>query len=657
MPLKHLFGVYLQNGAYKSVCSIVNKRLLVMPHIVLFALLLISPFSYAFTSTAKHDATLLINKSIELKLATSPQWRSLLHYDEKLFPHKIKSFINDQRFFIANNGKINSQEELEATIRTLFIEQSPETEANPHCRFVERERWLRQNLNLPTSSVPQYCSQYHQWRDNIDAHSVSLIFPASYLNSPSSMFGHTFLRFDPQDVKNKSPWLSYSLSYAADVGKSEGASLSYAFKGIAGGFPGTFSVVPYFVKLQEYNALENRDVWEYKLNLKPQEVSQMLDHAWELSDIKFDYYYFRENCAYRILELIDYVRPSLELTRAFRHTAIPASTVSEVVDSGIVTNIKYRPSLGTQLAFSLSQLDPALTHWISRIWNNPKQTDSPEFKELSLSDQHQLLLISNQYATYKSHKQSLDTSTVSKRFALLRQISQFPSKELPRPPAPVRPDLSHRTSLISLRLGKNNTTSYSDLKYRISYHDLLDNIDGYLQGAEIELGDITIRKTELDKVHLQSFDIISLKSLNAWHSLLEPISWQVGVSFDRHADLENNRLSFNLTGDIGKSWPITSQSLIYTLVGADTIIYRKPTDHRAYLNANLKTGLMIYSSLGTGQVEASAKALQWNAPQYQLSIKQNILLAKNHALRLSLSYSQADEELKKDMLISYRYTF
>lgn len=45
-----------------------------------------------------------------------------------------------------------------------------------------------------------------------------LVFPAAYLNSPSSMFGHTLLRIDQADVtSNNTALLSYALNFGAYI--------------------------------------------------------------------------------------------------------------------------------------------------------------------------------------------------------------------------------------------------------------------------------------------------------------------------------------------------------------------------------------------------------------------------------------------------------
>ncbi|HAU15905.1 MAG TPA: hypothetical protein DCS92_19455, partial [Gammaproteobacteria bacterium] len=107
---------------------------------------------------------------------------------------------------------------------------------------------------------------------------------------------------------------------------------------------------------KEYSRIENRDLWEYNLNLTPAETRTMISHLWELRDVIFDYYFFDENCSYRLLELLEVARPGTSLRDEFGARAIPIDTVRAVIDGGFVASVTYRPSVATQLEHDVNQL-------------------------------------------------------------------------------------------------------------------------------------------------------------------------------------------------------------------------------------------------------------------------------------------------------------
>jgi len=122
------------------------------------------------------------------------------------------------------------------------------------------------------------------------------------------MFGHTLLRIDG---KSKSNLISYAVNYSANTTDTNG--FIYAWKGLTGRYKGYYSLMPYYLKVKEYNELEHRDMWEYRLKLTEAEVKKMLNHTWELNNIHSPYYFIDENCSYSLLFLIESARPDLHL--------------------------------------------------------------------------------------------------------------------------------------------------------------------------------------------------------------------------------------------------------------------------------------------------------------------------------------------------------
>ncbi len=108
---------------------------------------------------------------------------------------------------------------------------------------------------------------------------------------------------------------------------------SLLLKGIFGGYQGFFSTIPYYSKVQEYRDIENRDIWEYRLNLAPEHIHRLLMHTWEMGNAYFDYYFFKENCAYHILSLLEVANPQFHLTDQFHFWTIPADTIRLLIQN------------------------------------------------------------------------------------------------------------------------------------------------------------------------------------------------------------------------------------------------------------------------------------------------------------------------------------
>ncbi len=234
-------------------------------------------------------------------LAADPGWLALLHYRRESLLPRYQSQADDPAFFLAAEGKTDPQAELHADLSAMLL---PSARGHAQCRFPARWHWLRQQLDIRDAEVP--CPKLDRWLEKMQSESVSLVFPAMFLNSPGSAFGHTFLRFNHES----SELLSHTLNYAAAVADANDDFVTYVYKGLFGGYAGVFRSRRYYRTVQTYSNLENRDIWEYQLNLGAEEVTQLKRHIWEVVDIDFDYFFFRENCSYRLLALIDAARPS-----------------------------------------------------------------------------------------------------------------------------------------------------------------------------------------------------------------------------------------------------------------------------------------------------------------------------------------------------------
>ena len=286
----------------------------------------------------------LIAQAHSLKLSESRYWHLLMHS-----PHG-ESEIDDDAFFTAYDGKNNLASELDMTIRHLN-DDSNRTDESIFCHFPARRAWLEKELNV--SFGEGECHEYDVLVEKMDPQKVTLVFPTAHINSPASMFGHTFLRIDSS---MDSKLMSYAINYAAQTDETSG--LTFAYKGVFGGYFGFYSMLPYYEKLKEYRDSESRDVWEYDLNLTHDEVMAMVRHIWELQRISSRYYFFDENCSYHMLWLTEIARPSVHLRDHFTYHVIPPETVRAFEEEKLVESKHYRPSKRTKLLAYEQQLTP-----------------------------------------------------------------------------------------------------------------------------------------------------------------------------------------------------------------------------------------------------------------------------------------------------------
>ena len=461
-----------------------------------------------------------------------------------------------------------------------------------------------------------------------------MIFPAAYLNSPSSMFGHTLLRIDQADVQdNKTALLSYAINFGAYIEGSDN-SILYAWKGLAGGYPGLFALVPYQEKLSEYRSLENRDLWEYRLNLTPEETQRMVEHVWELKQIQFDYFFFDENCSYRLLELLQVARPGLQLTGQFPLTAIPTDTVKAVKEAGLVESIEYRPSRERELLDRAKALDPEEQQWVLQVSADQAQLQNPSFKALPKARQALIIDAAYRLERYRANGLERDPARSQRSFELLRAINQNPAPQL-QVEKPELPENGHESRTWQLGAGSRDDKAFAEYGLRMAYHDLNDNGPGFPLGAQIEILQLKLRQYEGNKWQVQQLDLANIRSLTPRNELLQPWSWQVGGGLERvlgkHGD-EN--LVSHVNGGAGGTWQLGENVLGFAL---GTLRVEHNNDFAAFVSpaAGFNTGLLWRNPVGNLSLEAKGDYFTNGEVRRSLSLNQQWEVSRNLGVRLS----------------------
>ncbi|MBM3107395.1 MAG: DUF4105 domain-containing protein [Pseudomonas sp.] len=572
-----------------------------------------------------------IDESRLSQLAADRYWISLGHYETAKLGG-WRSYVDDRRFFLAEDGAHHPDQELRATVAALY---APASLGDKHaqCVFPARTRWLREQLQLTDLPAPD-CKEYTQWYKDVSPHSAVMIFPAAYLNSPSSMFGHTLLRIDQADVQsNETALLSYAVNFGAYIEGNDN-SILYAWKGLMGGYPGLFALVPYQEKLAEYRSLENRDLWEYRLNLTPEETGRMVEHIWELKQIQFDYFFFDENCSYRLLELLQVARPSLDLTSQFPLTAIPTDTVKAVKQSGLVERIDYRPSRERELLERAKPLDASEQQQVLTISADTTQLQSPAFTALPRERQALIQDAAYRLERYRANGQERDPARTQRSFELLRAINRNPAPELDIE-RPGLPEDGHQSRTWQLGAGTREDRAFAEYGLRMAYHDLNDNAYSFPLGAQIEILQLKVRQYEGNDWQVQRLDLATIRSMTPRNTLLQPWSWQVTGGLERVLGKhEDEVLVSHVNGGAGGTWQLADELLGFAL---GTVRVEHNNDFAEFISpaAGFNTGLLWRNPLGTLSLEGKGDYFTNGEVRRSLSLNQQWELSRDLGLRLS----------------------
>ena len=631
--------------------------------LIILALLLFQ--SSAFSAVNAEYLEALITKSKQLGLADRPEWQKLMHYVPNLIYPGVHGMVDSQNFYNSPDGKNNPQLELEATLENFYSDLAESNEQqNPQCLFVARYAWLDEQLAFDPQRLPrQVCKRYQQWHASLNPSGLTLIFASAYLNSPSSMYGHPLVRVDAKSQDENTRLLAYAITFAANTNEENG--LAFAVNGLFGGYPGAFSILPYYLKVREYSNLENRDIWEYELNFTPEETDRILMHAWELGSTYFQYYFFDENCAYHLLGLLQVARPNLNLTNQFRWWVIPTDSVREITrQKNIVKKVVYRPANSTVVKHRLNQLSKSERNLVRDLSMSHMSVNDLELEDLPANRKAAVLETSQDYVTYRRAIGKNDMAEPATIMNNLLTARSRLSTETPFPKiiAPlISPEQGHGSSRVALATGHEDGLSFQELNARATYHDIMDTDDGYARGAQIEFFNLALRRYKFDTTRVEKFIPINILSLTPRDDFFKSKSWKIKAGWQRIRAANGTRpLAFSLDGGTGGSWSNERETTLWYIL----------LDGSARINRNLENGYSLGGGVSMGdlfdvnqrwRIHGYLYGMRYvmgqrDSPQ-ALGLEQRLALGRNFALRLDFARNRELERSYNSGLFSLLYYF
>jgi len=626
-----------------------------VPILVFAVTLCVFAIADAQLSDSENYLVQLIEQAQEKRLAELREWHLLLHYRKNLFGG-YESEQDDPGFFLSPKGKADPAAELAATLAQFFSADLVGRSKQPaQCAFIARYHWLKEQLRFdPARLPPMACERFDRWYEDFDVQSISLIFPSAFLNNPASMFGHTLFRVDQKGQTEQTRILAYTINYAAEVPPDAG--LAYPLLGIFGSYKGYFSTIPYYLKVREYRDIENRDIWEYRLRLTEFQLQRLLMHAWELGgNAYFDYFFFKENCSYHILALLDYADPTLHLTDEFIGWTVPADTIRLVVSKpGLVSDITYRPSRSTVIRRKRQALPAAERDLAHRMTQDIGVLSSSAFAQLGSAKQAFLLDLASDYLRYRvetTDDPKPEWKVRNRELLATRSQLRFPSEEFPVRPFAKQPELGHKTSRASIGGGWRNNDTFEEVTFRGGYHDLLDPEVGYTPDAQIEMASVTVRHyNRADQTRVERATLLNLLSLSPIDSVFHAPSWKlnVGMNTIRHHDCQLCSNGF-FNGGIGgaKELRLLNREVLFAFAETEASV-SKAYDEMHRIGGGGTVGILA-DMTERWKIMATGSYLKFplgdKSDDFRWYVGSRFTLAQNWAVRLEYNHRDRDNDV------------
>lgn len=526
-------------------------------------------------------------------ISTSVTWQKLIKFERTNHLKNGNFAIHSQRFYLSDMLTLSAKGELIKTLDALLSNKhTDDTTENPQCRFPARYYWLKKQFDLSRVS-PVICQKFLDWAKLSSTQSLSLIFATGYLGNPASYYGHTLIKLN-SNKSEKLNLLETSVNFGANVPENEDP-ISYMFKGVIGGYDASFTHSKFYFHTQNYLENELRDLWEYQLNLSKDDYYFLVAHIWELIEQDYVYYFFDENCVYRMYELFtlleDIDLPNIKAPWVIPQEVVRAINSATYQNIPLVKKIKYIPSRQAKFYNKYWQLELNAQNIINKITTNTEQLALLTTEELSeevrlkilstLLDYYQYLMVVDK-ENKKQHKQSY-TQVLSYRYKLPVSKAKFFDKKVESPHL-ARPSSYLQASFIHNRQQGNGMT----FKLRPAYYDQLDAENGHVRNGALKMGELDLEYIAA-KLAIRRFSIFELVSVsNQATGLLQDgyDSWKLYLGLQKQDNECTSCTDFTFKANKGLAIPIRVDTTVGLYIGG-AIVENHLDRGRVYVSSNL----------------------------------------------------------------------
>lgn len=483
------------------------------------------------------------------------QWQRILHFEGG------HSAVVTESFFVSKQGPRDPAQEFTSSVKLLEsqTEVSPEGEVFS-CRFPLRARFIRAALGRKFPELK--CPSFEGWKEKFSTMRVDLIFASSFLGNPASSFGHTLFRFVRRgaDGKPRHDLLSYGVSYGANITTEQ--ALLYAFNGTFGIFMGYYSVAPYYEKLREYNYIDNRDLWEYELNLTQEQIDKMVEHLWEILPTQMRYYFFSRNCSYQLLAFLEAVDARFELVSQLPAYVIPLDTIRILNNSGLVKKFGLRISQEKSILEKWRQLDPISRYQVALAREQQRLKGDESMAALELLSAVNLVSI---------HKDSENAALQKFQDEVLENRKRFPPAASYSSPVQEQTEGPQHYSQQHALLGGFVAMPGANaglLGFRgVEKYWLESRLDRE-QLSELVLVDFRLRVGGPSRIALAQMDLIRASTMVPANIFFPHMAWRMELGAqERSTSTCEHCLVGRFGAELGKNWGVLDSLFFYGLLG------------------------------------------------------------------------------------------
>lgn len=581
-----------------------------------------------------------VNKDVTIdpiklqSLSQHRQWQHLLFYKDG------KAEVISPGFYLTNpkprsKKDVDPYAELMATIESIDDEKVV-------CKYPARYLWLTHHLPELHVNLNE-CAQLPDPNQEI-----SLILVSNYLKNPASSFGHVLVKTSlpagakNENAKNKNTnevrelssedLLNSSYNFGASIPANENGAM-YAIKGLFGLYDAGFSETEFFKQDAVYSKNEQRDMWEYVLNLESYETQLLNYHLYEAKSARFDYYFIKQNCGYRSGEILELIS-DVKTTERIGPWYAPDYVFDQLLEhedgaESLVSSIRYLPSEQTQLREKFVQLPKPIQDVINTVIRTENiellANLNDEDKALALD----FLILHRTYTISQDdtpQQQAFKSELLSQRFRLpvsdgLAQLT-VPNK--------ASPALSNKTTQTKVALSDEMTEIGLSLFVKDPLNAYTD-IDKRFEAVQLSLG-YNFDSRQLTLTDFVFLDMQQIEDLRQPLSGEPKLSWQLKTGA-RTDVFTGNRHSPYAQAGVGAGAKFGKHILGYSMVNATV------HDQDKHADIGIEVGVRAKRDRQSAELSYTASKREGRASMdfTKLTLRQQ--LSKNDDARIVVTYS------------------
>ena len=561
-------------------------------------------------------------------LAAHPQWQHLIFYKNN------KAEVISANFYLTrpkaqSTAPFSPYDELLATLAAASDKKTV-------CRYPARYLWLSHQLPELTINL-QSCAQLPNANQKI-----SLILVSSYLKNPASSFGHVLVKTGAATDKAEKTLSSEDLlndtyNFGARIPENDNGVM-YAVKGLFGFYDAGFSETEFFKQDAVYSKNEQRDMWEYVLNLGAFETQLLNYHLYEAKSARFDYYFIKQNCGYRSGEILELIS-DIKTTDRIGAWYAPDYVFDQLLeykdgDTPLIESVRYLPAEQTQLRAKFVQLSKRIQTAVNTFIDTE---DTAALADLTIKERSlatDFLILHRNYKISQndtSEHQAIKKALLSQRF-MLPADDTLASLSVPEK---VSPALSNKTTQTKVTLSDDNAEIGLSLFVKDPLNTHTD-IDKRFEAVQLTLG----YDRANDKTSLTDFVFLDMQQIEDLAQPLkdEPkLSWQLKTGARTDIFTGEHHRPYAQAG-IGAGMKFGAQMLGYGMVNAAV------HDQDKHLDVGLELGMRLKHQGRAAQLsyQVIKREAHASAKLTELTLRQQ--LSKNNDARIIVTHGRGTDD-------------